>query len=94
MVVRLRKMQLMIEGKEESAITSIWVTDGVNCCRIGFVPHHMVKHTTRYDGALVQVTRVLSDNAETCDTVEQRLFHRNKGFCLAAIIPTLSGSTK
>ncbi len=25
-VVRLRKLQLMVEGKEEMAITAIWVT--------------------------------------------------------------------
>jgi hypothetical protein len=93
-VVRLRKMQLMVEGKEETAIAAIWATNGIDCCRVGFVPHPMVKHAAGYDGALAQVTRVLSDNAETCETVEQHLFHRNKGFCLAMIISTLPGSTK
>jgi hypothetical protein len=34
-VVRLRKIQLMVEGKEETAIAVIWVTDGINRCRIG-----------------------------------------------------------
>jgi hypothetical protein len=43
-VVRLRKLQLMVEGKEETAIAAIWVTDRVDRCRVGFVPHHMVKH--------------------------------------------------
>ena len=94
LVVHLRKMQLMVEGKEEMAITAIWVTDGVDCCRVGFVPHHMVKHAAQYNGALAQVTLILSDDAETCNTAEQRLFHRNKGFCLAAIMSTLWGSTK
>ena len=36
MVVRLRKMQLMVRGKEEMAITAIWVINGVDCCCIGF----------------------------------------------------------
>ena len=45
-VVRLRKLQLMVEGKEETAIKAIWVTNGVNCCHVGFVPCHMVKHAT------------------------------------------------
>ncbi len=84
----------MVEGKEETAIAAIWVTDGVDRCRVGFVPGHMVKHAARYNGALAQVTRVLSDDAETCDLAEQRMFHKNKGFCLAAIISTLPGSTK
>ena len=93
-VVHLCKLQLMVEGKEATAITAIWVTNGVNCCHIGFVPCHMVKHAVRYDGVLAQVTRILSDDAETYDLAEQCLFHRNKGFCLAAIISTLPGSTK
>ena len=55
MVVHLHKMQmqLMVEGKEETAITVIWVTDGSDLCRISFVPRHMVRHATRYDGAVV-----------------------------------------
>ena len=93
-VVRLRKLQLMVEGKEETIIAAIWVTDGVDCCRCGFVPRHMVKHAARYDRALAQVTRVLSDDPETCNSAERRMFHKNKGFCLAAIISTLMGSTK
>jgi hypothetical protein len=76
-VVRLRKMQLMVEGKEETVITAIWVTDGVDRCRVGFLPRHMVKHATRYNGALTQVIRVLSDDAETCNSAERRMFHKN-----------------
>ena len=67
MVVRLRKLQMMVEGKKERAIAAIWVTDGVNCCHVGFVLCHMVKHAMRYNGALAQITRVLSDDAETWD---------------------------
>jgi hypothetical protein len=94
MVVRLRKMQLMVEGKEETVIAVIWVTDGVDRCRVGFLPCHMVRHAARYEGALAQVIRVLSDDAATCNSAEHRMFHKNKGFCLAAIISTLPGSAK
>ena len=69
-VVRLRKIQLMVEGKEETAIVAIWVTDGIDRCRVGFLPRHMVRHAARYNGALVQVTHVFSDNPEICDTTE------------------------
>jgi hypothetical protein len=92
-VVCLRKIQLMVEGKEETAITAIWVSDRIDRCRVGFVPRHMVRHAARYDGALAQVTRVFSSNPETCDSTEQRLFFKNKGYCRAAIISTLPGST-
>ena len=88
-VVRLRKIQLMVEGKEETAIVAIWVTDGIDRCRVGFLPRHMVRHAARYDGALAQVTRVFSSDPETCNTTERRLFFKNKGYCCATIISTL-----
>ncbi len=94
LVVHLRKLQLMVEGKEETVIAAIQVTNGVDRCHCGFVPRHMVKHAARYDWALAQVTHVLSDDPETCDLAERHIFHKNKGFCLAAIISTLTGSTK
>ena len=78
-VVRLRKIHLMVEGKEETAIAAIWVTDEIDRCRVGFVPRHMVLHAARYDGALAQVTRVFSSDPETCDSTERRLFLRTKG---------------
>jgi hypothetical protein len=78
-VVRLRKIQLMVEGKEETAIAAIWVTDGIDHCRVGFVPRHMVRHAARYGGALAQVTRVFSGDPETCDTTERRMFLRTRG---------------
>jgi hypothetical protein len=34
--VRLRKVQLMVEGREETAIAAIWVTDGMDRYRVGF----------------------------------------------------------
>ena len=41
----------------------------------------------RFDGALAQVTRVLS--ADDGDTAERRLFHKNTGCCYATIISHL-----
>jgi hypothetical protein len=50
-VVRLCKVQIMVEGKEETAIAAIWMTDGIHLCRVGYVPRHMVKHAAGHDGA-------------------------------------------
>jgi len=56
----------MVEGKEEMAIAAIWVTDGIDRCHVGFVLCHMVRHSARYyDGALLQVTHVFSEDLET-----------------------------
>ena len=48
-VVHLRKVQIMVEGREERAIDCVWVTDGIDCCRINFLPCHMAKHIMCYD---------------------------------------------
>jgi hypothetical protein len=86
-VVRLQKVQILVEGQEETAIATIWINNGINRCRIGFLPCHMVAHAARYDGAVAQVTCVFSNDPTFCDSVEHRMFHKNKGCCLAAIFP-------
>ena len=59
-VVRLWRVQVLIGGKGETAIAKVWVTDGIEHCRVGFLQRHLVKHARRYNSALAQVTRVLS----------------------------------
>ena len=86
MVVRLRRVQVLVEGREETAIACIWVTNGVDRCRVGFLMRHMVAHAMRYDGALAQITRVYSGNEDECNTAERRIFHAKRGCCDAAII--------
>ncbi len=57
MVVRLRTVQLVVDGKEEKAIEVVWLTKGMDCCRVRFLPCHMLSHATCYNRALAQVTR-------------------------------------
>jgi hypothetical protein len=77
MVVRPWKVQIQIEGREETAVAAYWVTDGVDRCHVGFLPRHMVKQARCYDGALAQVTRVFNADPTCCDTAECRAFHKN-----------------
>jgi hypothetical protein len=51
-VVHLWKMQIQVEGREETAIAACWVTDGVDCCHVGFLPCHMMRHATRHNRSL------------------------------------------
>ncbi len=90
MVVRLRKVQILVDGFEETAIACYWVTDGIDRCRVGFLMRHMVAHAARYDGALAQVTRVFSGEEEECSREERRMFHAKRGYCHATIISCLS----
>ena len=88
-VVRLRKVQVVVDGREETAVAA-WVMDGMDRCRVGYLQRHIVANAARFDGALMQVTKVLSK--EDGDTAERRLFHKNKGCCHATIITTLPKS--
>ncbi len=77
-VVRLRKMQLNVEGKEETAITAIWVMDGINHCHVGFIPRHIVRQDTtrrscRSPAFLVEIRRPATWRSDAC-------FLRTKGF--------------
>ena len=94
MIVRLRRVQVLVEGMEETAIACIWVTDGVDRCRVGFLMRHMVAHAMRYDGALAQVTRVYSGDSAECNTAERRMFHAKRGCCDATIISCLPVADK
>jgi hypothetical protein len=60
MVVHLWKVQIQVEGREETAIAAYWVMDGVDCCHVGFLQRHMVRQAACYDGALAQVTHVFN----------------------------------
>ena len=59
-LVRFRAVQLLgDQGKEETAIAAYWVTDGIDRCRVGFLPRDCVKHKLDFDGKLAQVTELL-----------------------------------
>ena len=49
-VVWLRKVQILVDGKEETAIAAFWVTDGMERCRVGFLQRHMMMYASRYNG--------------------------------------------
>jgi hypothetical protein len=78
MVVCLWKVQIQVEGREETAIAPHRVTDRVDCCNVCFLQRHMVKQAAHFDGELAQVTRVFNADPTICDTTERCAFHKNK----------------
>lgn len=83
-VVRLRKVQVVMKGKEEPALAAYLISDGIDQCRVGFLPRHLIKHSQFYDGAIAQVTEVYSNTSTSPSS--RRKFHHNKGCCIAALI--------
>jgi hypothetical protein len=47
--------------KEETAITVNWVSDGVDCCCVGFLPHAYIVQGEIWDGILCQVVDVFKN---------------------------------
>ena len=64
-VVHFRKVQVLIEGKEESAIAAFWVSDGVDRCRVGYLPKFHVTHWKSLEGALAQITEIYTEDSDS-----------------------------
>ncbi len=90
-VVRFRKVQILVNGKEESSIAAYHVSDGIDRCRVGFLQRHLLKHWKLYDGVLAQVIDVYSKECESPRS--RKKFKRNQGCCVAAIISSLPDDT-
>jgi hypothetical protein len=83
-IVRIRKIQIVNDdGLEETAVAAYWVTDGVDLCRVGFLPRHFIKQADKFDGKLAQITEFLEMSDSPSD---RRLSYCNRGMCRAAII--------
>ena len=70
--------------QEQSTIAVFWVSDGIDYCRIGYLPKAYVKNWKQYDGALVQVVEVYSGDSDS--PMKCQKFHRNHGLAMAVII--------
>ena len=75
------------EGNKETAIGAFWVTDGIDCCLVGFLPRHLVPHRRQFDGKLTQVVEFLKNFKSPG---ARRRSYVNHGVCMAAIIDSNS----
>ena len=83
-VLCLRKVQVLMNQQEQSVIAAFWVSDGIDCCCVGYLPKVYVKNWKQYDGALVQVVEVYSGDSDS--PTKHQKFHRNHGLAVAVII--------
>ena len=88
MVVRFRSVIIEKSGKQEPALAVYYVSDGVDLCRVGFLPRHYLKNYKAYDGVLAQITDVFTID-DLSDSYKRNRVHRNCGLCRAAIIQIL-----
>ena len=99
-VIRIRKEQILVEDfkagkgkmKEETALTANWVSDGIDRCRVGFLPKAYVPHAKLWDGVLCQVVFVAS--ADDSSSVVRRKYHHYCGYVRVAVISALPSGAK
>ena len=83
-VVRFRKVQVIVNEKEESAIAVFWVSDRVDWCCISFLLRHHVKHWKKLEGVLAQITDVYTRDSDS--PTKHQKYYRNSGVAIGAII--------
>ena len=82
-LVRFRSIQIWCSGEEETALAVYWVTDGIDRCRVGFLPRHLLKHKTAYNGKLAQIVEFVADSDSPADRAKS---HRCYGLCRAVLV--------
>ncbi len=92
--VCLRGEQILVPNKlsrgycEETAYTVNWVTDGQDCCRIGFLPRALVAKGGLFDGVLCQILSV-GDAFDNNKNKRAKVKH-NCGYARAQVISPLN----
>jgi hypothetical protein len=96
-LVKLRREQILVpdaiagggggELNLERANTVNWVSDGIDCCCIGFLPRAFVVQGSVWDGVLCQVVEVFGKGNPSKLCLAK--WHQNKGFARVAVIGTL-----
>ena len=74
--------------QEMTAITVNWVTDGQDCCRVGFLPRAYVAQGGIFDGVLCQVVRI--GNESDNDKNERAKVRHSCGYASMQVISPLN----
>ena len=83
-LVRIKAAQIVVSDKEETALVADWVTDGEECCHVGFLICHMVKHKKKYNGRIGKIVEIFSDKLKSPS--DRQKFYQIKGCCRAVLL--------
>jgi hypothetical protein len=73
--------------KDEDVLEVFVVKNGIQGCKVGYLPKHLAAWVDHYDGLCARIVEIYSSNCTTCDNVAKRQkYHHNIGCCLAVII--------
>ena len=69
-------------GNEESALAAYWISNGIDCCSVGFLPRHLLKQWEENDGSIAQVVDIYKGSDSPA---KKRKNVRNSGYCEAVL---------
>jgi hypothetical protein len=61
-VVRIRRVQIVVDGNEESPLAAYWISDGIDHCHVRFLQRHLLKQWKEYDGRIAQIVEMYKDS--------------------------------
>ena len=73
-------------GQEVTTVAVYWVTDRVDHCHVGFLPHHVAKYAGKYNDMLTQVTETFSPEGGGNKAAVREKYYCNKEFFLLFLI--------
>ena len=82
-LVQFRSVQIWCNGQEETTLAVFWVMDGIDQCRVGFLPCHLLKHKAAYNGKLAQIVEFVADSDSPADWAKS---HQCYGLCRAVLV--------
>ena len=82
-LVQFRSVQIWCNGQEKTALAVYWVMDGIDQCRGGFLPCHLLKHKAAYNGKLAQIVEFVADSDSPADSTK---WHQCYGLCIAVLV--------
>ena len=75
------------DRKDKDVLEVFVVKQGIQRCKVGYLPKHLVARANRSNGLCTRVVKIYSRDPVTCDNVAKRQkFHRNVGCCLEMIL--------
>ena len=82
-VVRICKVQVVVNGKEESALAAYLISDGIDCCQVGFLRRHLLQKSDEYHGRIGQITNMCGHSDSPTMKKKNK---QNWGCCEAVLI--------
>jgi hypothetical protein len=83
MIALMTDSFVLDEGEVEDAVAAYWVSDGIDRCRVGFLPRYLVPSRHEYDGHLAQIVEMYTRSQ---NGYERRRSNANRGMCRAALL--------